>query len=310
MNQSQIVSGWQVKQGDVDLLNKYEEALTSLDGLTPFQRRCYLCASPHPVRLYKYRAIPNHKSERMQRRLRHPLVRLLLNNELWMAPTVSFNDPFDGRAGYEILERGDQLRQLMDAHVKRLAVEHGLSPDVQVDEEAVLHPDRLLRVLEENHEKMRNTLGICALTTDAHNPLMWSHYADEHRGLCVQLDVSNDLRNLFAHPVEYSNTYPVMKDLFRPAANRDDLLPFLRKSEHWSYEKEWRLVDTFHVREPRVFSPEALTGVLFGLRTTKQNKEYILRLLDERERKYKVRPAIYDAVEARQRYRVRFRKVL
>lgn len=309
MKQQKTASGGYVRRVDVDLMNKYEDALARLEEFTLFQRRCYLHAVKHPVRLYKYRAIPHHKSEPIRKKLRRPLVRLLLHNELWMAPTVSFNDPFDGRAGYDILERGDKLRALMNAHARRLAVEDGGSADVRISEEAVLYPERLLRILEVHHEKMRNTLGICALTTDAHNPLMWSHYSDEHRGICVQFDVSRDLRNLFGHPVEYSNTFPVIRDLFRPTADRADLLPFLRKSEHWSYEKEWRLVDPHHVREPRVFLPEALTAVLFGLRTPKEDKEYVLRLLDERERKYKVCPAIYDAAEAKWRYRVRFRKV-
>lgn len=309
MKKPQATSGHFMRQMDVDLMKKYEDAVIWLEGLTVFQRRCYLRDQGHPVRLYKYRAIPRHKSERIQRKLRRPLVRLLLHNELWMSPTVSFNDPFDGRAGYDILERGHELRALMNAHARRLAVEDGRSADVQISEEAVLYPERLLRILEVHHEKMRNTLGICALTTDAHNPLMWSHYSDEHRGICVQLDVSRDLRNLFAHPVEYSNTFPVIRDLFRPVADRADLLPFLRKSEHWSYEKEWRLVDPLHVREPKAFTPDALTAVLFGLRTPKEDKEYVLRLLDERERKYRIRPAIYDAAEAKWRYRVRFRRV-
>jgi hypothetical protein len=309
MNQPPIVTGWKPTQADTDLTRKHEEALAWLATLTPFHRRCYLHELGQPVRLYKYRSIPHHKNARIQRKLRHPLVQLLLNNELWMAPTVSFNDPFDGRAGYDIVERGDELRQIMNAHARRLAAEHGLSTDVRVDEEVVQHPERLVRVLEADHERMRNILGICALTTDAHNPLMWSHYADEHRGICIQLDASCDLRNLFPQPVEYSNTYPVMADIFRPRAERADVLPFLRKSEHWSYEKEWRLVDPHHVRAPRPFSPRALTAVIFGLRTSQQDKDYVLRLLDEREKKYKVRPAVYDAVEAKRRYRVRFRRL-
>lgn len=309
MNQPPLVTGWKPTQAGADLTRKHEDTLAWLATLTPFHRRCYLHELGHPVRLYKYRSIPHHKSARIQRKLRHPLVQLLLSNELWLAPTVSFNDPFDGRAGYEILERDDELRQKMNAHARYLAIEHGLPTDVRVDEEIVQHPERLVRVLEEGHERMRRMLGICALTTDAHNPLMWSHYADEHRGICIQLDASCDLRNLLAQPVEYSNTYPVMADIFRPMTERADIVPFLRKSEHWAYEREWRLVDTKHVNAPRSFSPSALTSVIFGLRTPQQDKDYVLRLLDEREKKYNVRPAVYDAAEARRRYRVRFRRL-
>jgi len=309
MKRRPILTEWKPTKIDAGLMRRHEEALEWLAGLTPFQRRCYLHDCGQPVRLYKYRTIPQHKNDRTRRRLRHPLVQLLLNNELWMAPTISFNDPFDGRAAYDILERGEELRQLAIEFLKRRTNGSGLPKDAQPDEEVVQHPERLVRILEAHHEHMRNKLGICALTTDAHNPLMWSHYADEHRGICVQLDASADLRNLFAEPVEYSNTYPVMASLFRPREERKDVLPFLRKSEHWAYEKEWRLMDVHHVNEPRQFSPQALTAVIFGLRTPQQDKDYVLRLLDERAKKYKVRPKVYDAIEARRRYWVRFRRL-
>ena len=68
---------------------------------------------------------------------------------------------------------------------------------------------------------------------------MWAHYADSHRGICLEFDLRNDVL-CGALKCEYSAAFPMMRlwDNSEAAA----LLVLLSKSEVWGYEQEYRLV--------------------------------------------------------------------
>ncbi len=105
---------------------------------------------------------------------------------------------------------------------------------------------------EENQVKFSGDFdgfGIISLTQSKDNLLMWSHYANEHRGFVLELDHKkiglknqvihssyiDDSSNGLAKPIIYTNKRHVNE----VNENRKDLL-FI-KSEHWSYEKEYRI---------------------------------------------------------------------
>lgn len=55
-----------------------------------------------------------------------------------------------------------------------------------------------------------NQFGVASLTTSFNNPLMWSHYANSHKGICIEYDLSEELKNVeslksLLIPVRYSN---------------------------------------------------------------------------------------------------------
>lgn len=101
------------------------------------------------------------------------------------------------------------------------------------------------------------------------NELMWSHYADSHKGFCVQYDLNllnDDPFHVVEHtfPVVYSKERIINYDIselvdlvgeLREAINNNyefkngdyfnQVLPLLlRKSLCWNYEKEWRIIYT------------------------------------------------------------------
>ena len=80
---------------------------------------------------------------------------------------------------------------------------------------------------------------VYCLGPDPQNSLVWSHYADSHRGICLEFSLSNEIF-CAALKCEYSSAYPIMK----LHDNSDDtaLLSLLAKSDVWSYEKEYRLI--------------------------------------------------------------------
>jgi hypothetical protein len=141
-----------------------------------------------------------------------------------------------------------------------------------------------------------NEIGLYCLTEESASLLMWPHYADSHRGICLEFDTSQWPFNL-AWSVRYSDEYPRID---RSAETADETLQksLLTKSVCWSYEREWRLImrnpsaeqlhgfggrSDDHAKWTRAqhgpglykFPKEALTKVIFGLRSGPAEKEKV-----------------------------------
>ena len=85
-------------------------------------------------------------------------------------------------------------------------------------------------------------IRMCCFTADYSNTLLWSHYANQHQGLCIGFD-SSIVPLSHAHKVQYSQRYPTIEvrgvDSYTPV---NLCSPILTKSAVWSYENEYRLV--------------------------------------------------------------------
>ena len=75
---------------------------------------------------------------------------------------------------------------------------------------------------------------------------MWAHYADNHRGFCVEYEVRNPRSikvSASLHPISYSSA-PLILDveelLFTP--KQAIIRIVTTKSSHWAYENEYRTV--------------------------------------------------------------------
>ena len=83
--------------------------------------------------------------------------------------------------------------------------------------------------------------GIISFTETKDNLLMWAHYANQHQGVVVEFDTSN---NFFSHGS--SNDEKLQRVLYRKERLKEctDFLmePYFHKSDEWSYEKEHRLL--------------------------------------------------------------------
>ena len=86
-------------------------------------------------------------------------------------------------------------------------------------------------------EKRKST-GICSLSKNYKNTLMWSFYAEDHKGVCIELAVTTNLWQPIK--ISYSNKLPTL------SGDPDKFLNLLScKSKHWEYEEEVRFIRTF-----------------------------------------------------------------
>jgi hypothetical protein len=136
--------------------------------------------------------------------------------------------------------------------------------------------------------------GVCCFSASCSDILMWSHYADGHRGLCLEFD-SRCFPPDKVFQVNYSECYPSLPPevatLDRPL-QFDKLMELLTtKSKHWEYEEEWR-VFTEVGGKPINYSPDVLTRVYFGCAMTEVHIDVLTQLLrGTPTRLYKMQPS-------------------
>lgn len=128
--------------------------------------------------------------------------------------------------------------------------------------------------------------GVCCFSTIFDNPLLWSHYGDQHRGLCMGYNLDRSPMPILRR-VEYGGSREVKASLIAKALLNDDqsakeLLDrdvLQRKASMWRYEREWRLFGNKGVQN----SVLALKNITFGLRCPKAIKHSVIAALENRD---------------------------
>lgn len=131
---------------------------------------------------------------------------------------------------------------------------------------------------EELKPEMNRTIGILCFSRKWNNPVLWSHYADKHRGLCLGFDIPDQL----AKNVRYVGRR-LKAEIEHDNSSDDTDSPGYKlittKYSHWKYEDEVRLIFQLeHVQRegPNYFVPYcdilSLQEVVVGLRSKITNE--------------------------------------
>lgn len=145
-------------------------------------------------------------------------------------------------------------------------------------------------VFAKTKEDLYKTHGVICFSKDWSNPLLWSHYADKHKGICLGFDISdillltvkylkntNELCSKFENVVcntseEWEKRRVVLEELFSA------------KYVDWDYEEEIRIHVALKEKDQDMYFAEfdkdiALRQVIIGVRcddaTIKQIKKNV-----------------------------------
>jgi len=129
-------------------------------------------------------------------------------------------------------------------------------------------------------------IGVLSLSASSNNILLWSHYAAGHSGICLEF-LATETTPFFgrAQQVDYQVEYPRVYLHDDPEWHIKSFL--LTKANAWTYEEEWRIIDTNSPGE-RVFSEELLVGVILGARIASEDRDYVLNLVEHRKSPIKI----------------------
>lgn len=176
-----------------------------------------------------------------------------VEHKLFFASRRSFNDPFDCVVP-------NFLQRFVEEKVKRkcpYAAQTGKDEKI-----SALMSVESLEDMRRNLQQHVDRVGIVCFSTVRDDILMWAHYADKHRGLCLEFDGSANCQFFGdARPVEYEDYTPI--PLGKDIKSQLERI-ILTKSKHWSYEREYRIVQAGKACSSLDYPVELLTGVIFG----------------------------------------------
>lgn len=132
---------------------------------------------------------------------------------------------------------------LEDIQEKRIKISEIDQLNDQFELWCVSQENRELRpTLRQYKKEMSKRFGLICFCRHWHDPLLWSHYADKHRGICLGFDVDDH----GLKPVKYVEERPALK--MPPTKESTDELLFT-KYRDWQYEEELRNWFKFDKRE-------------------------------------------------------------
>lgn len=212
------------------------------------------------MKLYKY--TPHNKCHKYD---------IVKKCELWFSETASFNDPIDSNLEYRQQYSKDEIVAFWKNFLKN-------RPN---------HPQSLAEILQkygenkafvkfksENAKCYKSMRGVLSMSQNPKNILMWSHYANHHKGIVYEFET----RNLFSHAktldfkdFPYKVSYAFQYELLSYIAIGDEAVEqyrreLLTKAQDWAYEKEYRYID-LQKSGAKKFNPSCLTSIIFGKRT-------------------------------------------
>ena len=155
-------------------------------------------------------------------------------------------------------------------------------------------------------EKMKNLFLVGCLCTSYKNRLMWSHYADSHKGFCIEYDFSepeDEILSKLPLPVVYSEKRPSVpwkaaidnSEENMEEAYAEIMMGLLTKDKEWEYENEWRIL--IGATEDSELVMPKVSCIYLGASIEKENRDKVIAIAKERNipvKQMKVDRGAYD----------------
>ena len=213
--------------------------------------------------------------------------RAITHQELYFSHARSFNDPFDCLPLILLEATKKEFETYLEDYYDR-KLPHISKKDKRVSIKEILkdpkrnHKSKLVfKILNDAFEQTLDTAGVLSLSEDPQHVLMWSHYADSHKGICLKFKLCEQ-KGFFteAYKVVYQNDRPVL-NLIKDSHEKVHNDALLVKADFWSYEKEWRMVHPNRAPGVHKYSAELLEGVIFGVNISDENKQLVKKWILE-----------------------------
>jgi hypothetical protein len=139
-------------------------------------------------------------------------------------------------------------------------------------------------VLEALTLSMSQTLhaaGVFSLSADERSLLMWPHYADNHRGICIRFSMQALLdAGHVPFRVLYADERPTCDIVREPTVTWLNKA-VLTKGKPWEYEQEWRIVVNRGAGTLLTPNVPVIDGVLLGANISPENRADVLAWVRE-----------------------------
>lgn len=229
-----------------------------------------------PPVLYRYRSLAGNGMDRLRE--------IITQNLMYFSNPSAFNDPFDCRPVFslegtakeqEAYFLGVYSRQApyLDRAARRAEVRKVLKSS----DKSPVRPKAVRNFADFYYANISGRVGLLCLTEAPDDILMWSHYADSHRGVCL---------GFAADGASFHTALRVRYELARPVVNPikhdpDEMLEMalLTKARHWEYEREWRVIRYRLGAGVYQHDPGELVEVVMGCQMEPETKDIVRELV-------------------------------
>ena len=243
----------------------------------------------------------------------------------WSSPE-KFNDPFDHQVGFRLDFDQEEFAKSLTTAIERIvfgekepthkpvtpfgamtlqlrSLRHKMPREEfvrKIHETSIQCAERMhpgVDTLSESIQQQFASDRVFCVSETYDNVVMWSHYAEEHRGAVFKLKCIDEIDNtlLAASPVKYTEDFVPFPSADRYVRHLTEEESFdmggicweITKTKHsdWAYEREWRVVlptlnepndngYSFFAENPRVFE-----AIYLGCRMAPEDKANLVALI-------------------------------
>lgn len=187
-----------------------------------------------PQKFYRYRSLANEYETDN-----------IMQGQIWLSKPTEFNDPYDSMINIDLDEI---LKKYLEADKEIIYKYNSLSrgDKRKVRRNIEREKAKLEKDIKKELEILRKSFGIACFSESYDSLLMWSHYADYHRGICLEYSFE-EIKNIAPFcPVIYTDRFENLVnyvDIKQDEVSDEAIKLFMTKSKDWSYENEWRIID-------------------------------------------------------------------
>ena len=229
-----------------------------------------------PPRFYKYQSVTTQTLANLRKR------------RVFFAHPSQFNDPFDCRVFPTVDEfNTEEARSFLQRYrsqneaIRNIADAAERDPSLIDDYKELVGPG-INRAVDEEMRRAFSQIGVCCFSSIKDSVLMWGHYANGHRGFCLEFRSDCELFEK-ATPVQYTSDVPRVAlsdaldgrglDLFRQVV--------ATKHTQWKYEQEWRVIH-LQANSPFYYEPEDLVAIYLGSEIREDDADLVAAALEGR----------------------------
>lgn len=227
------------------------------------------------------------------------LYKSLINEQLNISSPSEFNEPFDCPILVLLKKYGDDVSDLiLKAYNDSLRI-------ACFSKNRKLFPEKRKELSQEEIDKGFSLLGFDFTLLDKNgnpvyqdkrkgnteeylNSLMWAHYADFHKGICIKYHFNTEMTNMMTSNdkvVSYFRDITYSDEDMCESTNKDSISTdkaFFMKGKDWEYENELRYL-YFDIestgKHKQIDIPNCIEAIYFGLKCSDSDKDTILKIL-------------------------------
>jgi hypothetical protein len=222
---------------------------------------------------------------------------------IFLCPPSLLNDPFDCQLDVDVSDPLTALNSELESA--------GLTPDIVkyiAGSECGFKKPTEEAYYKAVIRKSFDQVGVACFSRNPASNLMWSHYGDSHRGVCIGYSFPRETSQFLAD-VEYRDGYPPNHmPCFSGMTCGTDWRNFintmlLTKSKEWAYEREVRVLLPGKAGGFLDLHPSSLSMVVMGMRMPESDRNELLELLGHQH----LAPRLYRAERIKNCFKLVYR---